>query len=302
MNFRSIILITAIFTFLALTGCQKAEPKTAASAEAKRYELTGKVISVDKQARKAKIEHEEIKGYMPAMTMNFPIKQEWVLRELKPGHRIGGVMIVEPNGDYFLDEVAISAALRDQETVEETTTEAPTDKIGKEIPDFKLTNQDGRRISMKNFRGKNLVITFIFTRCPDKDFCTLMSLNMSDLERIIRRSPDLAENTKLLSISFDPQYDTPEILRKYGAAYFGKDVPPNFDIWQLATGSEQEVKVTANYFGLNTVKEGERIAHNLRTAIIAPDGKVVKIYSGNQWKPELIMQDLQGLAANKVNS
>ena len=298
---RTFLLLLFSLSILTFSACQRAEQKSAASSEAKRYPLTGKVVSVDAAGKKAKIAHEAIEGYMPAMEMNFPIKQDWVLREVKPGNKVSGEMVIEPNGEYFLENVAISASPLDNADVNEPLREAPTDKIGKEIVNFKLKNQDGKTITATDFRGRILVLTFIFTTCPDPEFCPLMSLNMSDLEKMIRQNPELKDKARLLSISFDPQKDTPEVLRKYGVGYLGNPEKPSFDIWQLATGSEAEVQEVTGFFNLKTIKTGERLAHNLKTAIVAPDGKVVKIYAGNEWRPADVLKEVQILNSNAKN-
>lgn len=293
MNFRKILFLLSIALFF--TACQRAEQKTAASAEAKRYELSGKVISVDRAARKAKIEHDEIAGYMKSMTMDFPIKQEWVIRELKPNDKIAADLVVEPDNTFWLEEVKIMTLGRDESGAQ---SEAGKNLIGVEVPDFKLTNQDGKRFSLTDYRGKNLVLTFIFTRCPDMDMCPLMSLSFSDMEKKIRNSPELAANTKLLSITFDPEFDSPEVLKKYAVGYQGKDAKPNFDIWNLATGTPQEIKNVESFFGASATKgENDRIVHNLRTVLITADGKINKVYAGNTWKKEDILRDLQAVAA-----
>lgn len=296
MRSRLFLFLFLCASLSALSGCQQSGQMQAnrVSAEAKTYELSGKVISVDKAKKKAKIEHEEIKGYMPGMTMDFPIKQDWVLDELKPGNHIGAKLVVDKNGDYWLEEIGIVSNLQSMEGVEEQPTEAPSNKIGAEVPDFKLTNQDGKRFGFKDYRGKNLVVTFIFTRCPDADMCPRMSIQFSDLEKQLRGTP-LAENTRLLSVSFDPEYDKPEILRNYAAGYFGKDVKPDFTIWQLATGTKEEVNQVKEFFGVVATSEGaeSRIIHNLRTIVIGADGKIKKIYAGNNWKTSDILRDLQ---------
>lgn len=292
MNIRSFLLLLALISTFAVAACQRAEQKTAASADAKRYELTGKVVSVDQKNRKAKIEHDEIPGYMPAMTMDFPIKQDWVVRELKPNDRIAGVMVVEPNSNYYLDEVGIMSAGRDEGT--ESVSESGQKLVSVEVPNFQLVNQDGKKIGTSDFRGKNLLVTFIFTRCPDADMCPYMSISFSDLAKQLEKSPELADNTRLLSVTFDPQYDTPKVLREYGAAYFGKGVKPNFELWQLATGTEEEIKNITGFFGIMAQKgDGTNIIHNLRTILINPEGKIAKVYVGNAWKKEDILRDLQ---------
>lgn len=295
------LLLLVSLSILTFSACQPGGQKSAASSEAKRYPLTGKVVSVDPANKKAKIDHERIEGYMEAMEMNFPIKQEWVLRELKPGNKVSGDLVVEPNGEYFLENVAISASPLDNAEVKESLREAPTDKIGKEIVNFRLKNQDGKTITANDFRGRILVMTFIFTTCPDPQFCPLMSLNMSDLEKTIRQNPELKDKVRLLSISFDPQKDTPEVLRKYGVGYLENPEKPSFEVWQLATGTEAEVQEVTGFFNLNTIKEGERIVHNLRTAIIAPDGKVVKVFAGNDWRPADVLKEIQNLNSNAKN-
>lgn len=295
---RTLFLLLVTFSILMFSACQRAEQKSAASSEAKRYPLTGKVVSVDLAGKKAKIAHDAIEGYMPAMEMNFPIKQDWVLREVKPGNKISGELVVEPNSEYFLENVAISASPLDNADVKEELREAPTDKIGREIVNFHLKNQDGKTITAADFRGKILVLTFIFTSCPDPEFCPLMSLNMSDLEKMIRQNAELKDKVRLLSISFDPNKDTPEVLRKYGMGYLGNPQNPNFEIWQLATGTEAEVQEVTAFFNLSTIKENERLAHNLRTAIVAPDGKIVKLYGGNDWRPVDVMKEIQNLNSN----
>ncbi|MEP6923603.1 MAG: SCO family protein [Pyrinomonadaceae bacterium] len=294
---------TPAFIFLAAfaaiiaasSACQRASSKTA-ETDAKRYELDGKVISVDKQARKANIEHDEIKGYMPAMTMAFPIKDDWVIRELEPNDKISADLVVTKDAAYYIENVKIVKASRDANGNVSAVPEAGANLIGVEVPDFKLTNQNGKRFGLHDYRGKTLVITFIFTRCPDANMCPLMSINFSDLEKQLQQSPELAAKTRLLSITFDPEYDTPEVLRKYAAAYQGKDVKPNFDIWNLATGTVQEVKDVEGFLGANSFKaDDNRIVHNLRTVIVAPNGRIAKVYSGNGWKPADILRDLQTL-------
>ena len=159
------------------------------------------------------------------------------------------------------------------------------DRIGKEVPNFTLTNQDGKHISPKDFRGKAWAITFIYGKCPLPDYCVRMSTNFSDLANQLKTDSDLKNKIALLSISFDPENDTPQKLRQYGAGYLGNQNPPDFSIWQLAVGTETEVKPVAQFFGLDyrrdennnrqgktkrqawpTVSDGSRIVSGLSSA------------------------------------
>ena len=296
MLLKRVFLLIVLFSLFLYSACQRAQTKTEVPADAKRYELTGKIISVDKKAGKATVQHEEIKGYMAAMEMKFSFRQDWVVRELEPGDQINAQLIVESDSTYYLDEVGIMKAPRDENGNIVQPISSGSEKIGAAVPDFKLVNQDNKKISFKDFSGKTLVATFIYTRCPLPDQCPLMSINLSDLEKQIRADASLRDNTKLLSITFDPANDTPEALRKYGAAYFGKDTKPSFDIWQLATGDESEIKAVADFFGMQMTPDGSQIIHNLRTIIITPDGKIAKIYAGNEWRPADVLRDLQAVS------
>ncbi len=292
------IFSSAVAALILSSACQRVASKTA-DAGAKRYEFSGKVISVDKGAHQALFEHDEIKGRMHAMTMNFPIKDEWVVRELEPNDKVSADLVENSDKSFYLENVRIVKAPRDASGKVAPEIEAGANLVGVEVPDFKLTNQNGKRFGMHDFQGKTLVLTFIFTRCPDPNMCPLMSINFSDLEKELRNSPEMTANTRLLSVTFDPEYDTPEVLRKYAAAYQGNAAKPNFDIWSLATGSSQEVKDVEGFFGATSFKADDgRLAHNLRTVIVAPDGKIAKVYAGGLWKPADILRDLASTEAN----
>lgn len=276
-----------------VSACQKTAPNaTEAQGESKRYEMTGKVVSVDKSKRKAKIQHDEVKGYMPAMEMDFPIKDDWVLRELQPNQKINADLVVPANSDYHLENVKIFQ-MTEADKTNVTTYETGAEKIGTEVPDFKFVNQDSKKISINDFRGKTLIVTFIFTRCPDADMCPAMSINFSDLAKLIETDANLIDTTRLLTVTFDPKNDTPAVLKNYGIGYFGKNAAPNFEIWQLATGEEREINAALDFFGVQAKKaDGTNYVHNLRTVIISPEGKISKIHAGNIWKPDDIVRDL----------
>jgi protein SCO1/2 len=164
------------------------------------------------------------------------------------------------------------------------------------VPDFTLTNQDGKKISLADFRGKALAITFIYARCPLPDYCIKMSTNFSDLANQLKTDAEWKDKVRLLSISFDPENDTPAKLRSYGAGYLGNQNPPDFSVWQLAVGSDAEVRKIADFFGLDySTDENNKtqINHNLRTAVIDPQGNVTKIYSGNEWTPAELLTELK---------
>ncbi len=263
-----------------------------ASADAKRYTLRGKVVAVDKARKKASIAHEEVENYMPAMTMDFPIKDDWVFDELSRDADVRGDLVVDADG-YWLENVAIVAAPNPNQTplpIKEDVVQ-----IGKEVPALTLINQDGKRISLKDFRGKAAAITFIYSRCPLPEYCTKMSTNFSDLARQLQTS-DLKNDIRLLTVSFDPKIDTPKVLKDYGLAYLRGIENPDFTVWQLATGTDKEVKDIAGFFGLRyetDENDKTQFNHSLRTIVITPEGKVQKVFSGNEWTTGDLLKELQ---------
>lgn len=284
-----------LFCVLIFSACQKPQAQTA-SPEAKHFKLKGKIVAVDKAKKKATVAHDAIAGYMDAMTMEFPVKDDFVLNDLTKDADIRADLIVDKDA-FWLENFQITSAANPNQPA--PAINENVGQIGKEIPDFALTNQDGKRISTKDFRGKALALTFIYTRCPLPEYCTLMSKNFSDLALQLQNSPELKDKIRLLSISFDPQTDTPQKLKEYGLGYLGKNAKPDFIVWQLATGTDAEVRKIADFFGLQYQTDENNkavINHSLVTIVIAPDGRLQKIFNGNDWTPEELLNELESAA------
>ncbi len=284
-----------IFCIFLFSAC-KTETNSNSSANAKRYPMKGKVVSVDSAAKKAKIDHEKIEGFMDAMTMDFPIHADWVWDDLKPGSEIRAELVVDNAGKdpYYLENIGIVAAANPNGG--DPPINEKFAQIGQSVPDFTLTNQDGKLVAVSDFKGKALAITFIYARCPLPDYCIRMSTAFSDLTKIISADAELKDKVRLLSISFDPANDTPEKLRSYGIGYLGNDPKAKFDVWQIAVGKDAEVRKIAVFFGLRyEVDQNDKtqINHSLRTAVIAPDGKVTKILPGNEWTVADLKNELE---------
>ncbi|MDQ5846968.1 MAG: SCO family protein [Acidobacteriota bacterium] len=293
-----LFVIVSVFAVSVFSGC-KSEP--ARSPNEKHYELKGKVVSVEKDKHLVTIAHEDIKDYMPAMTMPFSVKDNWVLEVVKPGDHVTATYVVDGTQSW-LEDVVI--AQEGTDTTNPVTGSGAEPKPGDEIPNYRLINQDGKTIRIHDYKGKPLLLTFIFTRCQDPDQCTLMSSNFATINQELQKQPELYGKTHLLSISFDPEYDTPKVLRSYGAAFTGKYADETFETWEFASGTADEVKGIAQFFGLRYYRDEqtgkEQMIHSLRTALIGPDSKVVKIYRGNDWKPEEVLKETQNLYKPKA--
>jgi len=170
---------------------------------------------------------------------------------------------------------------------------APGDKV----PDFALRNQDGRTIHLDQFRGRELLITFIYTRCPLPNFCPRVTHNFADINRQLASDPALYNKTHLLCVTFDPDNDTPERLRAYGASYIGSDAKSAFAHWDFAAPAKLELAKLAQYFDVGITQAADNsITHTLSTTLIGADGKVVRFYSGNEWTADQVLADMRQAA------
>ena len=161
------------------------------------------------------------------------------------------------------------------------------------MPVLELRDQDGKPVTLDTFRGHPFVVTFIFTRCPIPNYCPRMSQHFAELQKAIRSSSGLTATTRLLSISFDPEFDTPAIPKQY-AKYAGADPA----IWSFATGDLKDVHRLTSGFSVLVERESGTINHGLATALINGDGKIVRIWRGNVWTPAEVMAAIEGTASH----
>jgi len=253
----------------------------------KRYELQGRVVAVDSGTREITVAHQDIPGLMPGMTMPFLVarNQDWIFGKIGPGDHIHATLVMTDRAE--LQDISFT---KGSDTASDGTSNLRIPEPGDDVPDFALVNQSGRTIHLDQFRGKPLLLTFIYTRCPVPDFCLLMSNNFSEVLKQLQKSPEAFEKAQLLSISIDPDYDKPSVLHSYGKRYVG-DVDPDFQHWQFASGSSEEVRKAADFFGLSYSQKQGQIVHTLQTVLIGSDRKIVKVYTGNQWKPAEVAAD-----------
>lgn len=275
----SLFLLIPLLLALAFGACRRNET---------RYDLKGKVVLVEKEKRLVTIAHEDVPGLMPAMTMPFTVPSQADLDFLAPDDQVSATLVVD-GSQSWLENLFVSRI--SGAPTADAASMPPEAKPGDEVPNTTLRNQDGKEIRLHNYRGKALLLTFIYTRCPLPEYCTLMSNNFAQVDRALQQTPDVYDKTHLLSVSIDPTYDTPQVLRSYGAAHTERYQQETFTHWEFASG--EQVKEMAQFFGLRYFPEKDEIVHGLKTVIIAPDGKVAKVYSGNEWKPEEVVNDLK---------
>jgi protein SCO1/2 len=294
------LLAFPLLLVIVLAGCrsgQKTPVPSSVGTDYKVYHLRGKVVSTDAARGEVTLNHEAISGLMEAMTMPYKLKDASILGELHSGDVITADVLVssDPDADMLLDHIVVVAQAK-PDTKPAVSYHVPTP--GEVVPDFKLSNQDGRPIHLGQYRGKSLVVTFIYTRCPSPDFCPRVTRYFAALEKQLAANPAIFAKSHLLCISFDPDHDTPARLRSYGASYIGSDAKNVFAHWEFAVPDQSVLTEMASFFDLGMTNEADStITHTLSTTLIGPDGKVARFYPGNEWTPEKLLADVKQLAA-----
>lgn len=283
---------------VSLTGCHRSSQPANASLT-KRYPIRGTVIRVNSEDGEVTLQHDAIPGLMEAMTMPYPVADRSALSEMHPGDKIMATILADPSAqgpvNLRLSEIVIIAQAK-PDYVQAVQYHVPAP--GDEVPDFKLLNQSDHKIELKQYRGKVLLMTFIYTRCPLADYCPRMSHNFAQIDQQLATDPKLYKDTHLLSVSFDPNYDTPKVLKSYGGAYTGKYSKETFDHWEFAAPNEKELPKMEQYFDVG-VTPGEKgtLQHSLATVLIGKDGKVIAFYPTKDWSVATVLEQVKQAAA-----
>ncbi len=259
----------------------------------KTYDVRGIVRELRVAEKEVVVRHEEIPGYMAAMTMPFPVRSMAELAGLKVGDQVAfrlHVTATNSHSDAFVVVSNAPAAVPPGVVLNDTNAfslyaDVPELKRGDTLPDYAFTNQFGNAFHLREYRGKVLVFNFIFTRCPLPDFCPRASSGIADTMRLLKSRPSVPGNWRMLSLSFDPVADTPEVLKQYGER-FGCD--PAY--WTIGTGAFDQLQPLGSHFGLyfarNVTPDNQN--HNLRTVVVDAQGRVSDILVGKDWTPEML--------------
>jgi len=281
----------ALFVPMAMSlaaGCSRAPAKT--------YLIHGQILAIDSQPSSGRTEvtlkHGDITGFMPAMTMPYAVKDPAAVSGLSAGDVIDATLVVS-GSEVYLDGIRKSGHAPlppDATAVKAMDVMQPGDLV----PDAPLVDQTGGPRKLSDWRGKALAVTFVYTRCPLPDFCPAMDRNFETLQKAIKRDAPLRARAHLVTVSFDPTHDTPAVIRRHAEAR-GADPA----VWSYLTGTPAAIEAMTSRFGVSAMADKEApgtITHNLRTAIVDTDGRLVKIYTGNEWTPESVLDDLRAHA------
>ncbi|MGN6552514.1 MAG: SCO family protein [Verrucomicrobiota bacterium] len=298
--FRFLTLHLALFfaAALALVAPQSASSAEATSTKTNQqvFQVKGLVIEVKPDEKSVKIKHEEIPGYMQAMTMFFDVKDTNDLAGIEAGDPVTFRMTVTDTYGW-IDQIRKTGPKRNDlpttGPVRFVRDVDPLD-VGDVLPEYHFTNQIGQSFSTKQFKGQALAINFLFTRCPFPTFCPQTARNFAETQQQLLALKNAPTNWHLLTISFDPEFDKPAVLKRYAERY-------NYDSnhWTFATGALIDITAIADQLGLKFWRDQNGgFDHNLRTVVIDPSSRIQTIFIGNEWTSEELVSELTKAAGS----
>jgi protein SCO1/2 len=293
VHVRRLLSLAALAAGLA--GCGQPAPQAAAPSDGlKRYPLTGEVVSADPAKNLLIVRHEEVPGVMPGMTMEFNVSPGDAAIA-KPGSRIRATLVQVQEGEFRLEKIwpddrvsksRIEAALKDLQQDTAIRGKGAYREVGESMPAFTLYDQDGKAVDSSSFRGKRILLNFIYTRCPVATMCPAATLKMMAAQKAAKEAG--LTDFQLISITFDPEFDTPGVLRTY-ATDRGIDTS-NFS---FVTGPISAVQNLMKQFGIDAIFEGGVIKHNLSTVLFDTEGRIIHRAEGSQWDPADFLNKLK---------
>lgn len=281
----------SVFGWMVLfaCGCQAAEPSAV-------YTVKGTIREISADRRTVTLQHEEIPGYMSAMTMPFPVKSPELLDGFVPGEEVRFRLVVFPRDAYINQITAVRSSPNSvgkkpsAPDPPDNQSELHLPQVGEPAPDFKLVNQDGRAVRLSDYKGKIVVLNFIYTRCPLPTYCPRLMEEFEVAQKLLRDV--MGRDVVFLTLTFDPRFDTPAVLKQYGGRY-----KADYTSWQLLSGKPEEIRKAASFFNVAywTSSQGTIESHTLSAAVVDRTGKVARFYSGQRWSGSDLARDVRAL-------
>ncbi len=307
---RCFINLLALGAILSATGCApsekpnpQTEPVVPAAQLPRVFQVRGIVKELPKTGTRLRIQHEDIPDYMPAMTMPFSVKDRAELANIQVGDTVAFTFHVAET-ESWIDQIQPIKEVQNAPSPEQPVNtfrqlrEIEPLELGDLLPNYPFINQENETVQLKDFKGKVLIFTFIYTRCPIPDYCPRMSLRFNTAYKTLKNDPQAPANWHFLTITFDPVFDTPEVLKDYAQAF-----SDNSKQWDFLTGKRIDIDALTEQFGMHFSRIRESVTdwdHNLRTIIVDPRGKIYKIYRGNTWTSETLIADIKDAAASET--
>ena len=270
---------------LLLASCQSSPPT---------YTLTGRVISKQADTQQLVIDNDNIPGFMAAMTMPYAVKDPDGFKRVQPADTIRADIIKGPSGNYWLEHLVVTGKGESRTPIAGLAQKVLM--VGDKVPDVPLLNQDGKTLHFAQFKGKALLLTFIYTRCPFPDYCPLLSRQFSTIQKELAKDPGDYKETHLMSISLDPAFDKPPVMRKYGLSYMD-DNPKGFVHWDFVSTTPADLLKLTAAFGLAYSDQNNQISHSMNTILLAKDGTVANMWPGNDWQTSEVVDVMRHTSA-----
>jgi protein SCO1 len=272
---------------IAASACNRTPPT-------KEYQLQGQILGVKPETNEVLVKHGDIPGFMPAMTMPYKVEDGKLLAGKEPGDLITATLVVGET-EAHLSKIDKTGHAAVDNTGGPEITASQILKPGDPVPDTTLVDESNTARPLTSLKGHRVALTFMYTRCPQPDFCPLMDRNFAAIQNEVKKTPGLGD-VRLVSISFDPANDTPAVLKTHA-----RDLKADPAVWHFVTASPEDIKGFAAKFGVTAEPSDESpavLTHNLSTAVIDSDGRLVKIRPGNMWTPADLIADLKAAAAS----
>ena len=280
-DMRPLSLLVAL-AFIA--SCSRDEQKP----EVVTYPLTGEVVKVDRAKGRLTVAHDDIPGFMEPMTMPFRVKDSTLFEGLAVGDTIAATLVVG-RLESWLEGIIVAGRGEPEPLRPEDIAPVRRFEIGEKLPDPSFTDQEGRPFQLSSLRGKAVAVTFIYTLCPLPDFCIRMTDHFAQTQRALGRNRALRDEWHLVSVSFDPDRDSPAVLRAYATSHGAE-----LSTWTFVTAPQSELTDFLGGFELFfSERDAGVIDHNLRTIVIDSDGRLAKVFIGNEWTPKELAEALR---------
>jgi protein SCO1 len=272
-----------------LTGMSSLHSCAGAPAP-REYELRGQVLDTRAEFNEVRMRHEEIPGYMEPMTMSFRVKDAALLEHCEPGDLVRGRLLVTERDAWIESLEKVGAAPLPVEDDEAPMPVADLLEPGRPVPDVALVDQAGAPWTPSRVQGKAMALTFTDTRCAVPESCPAINARFVAAQKAVASTPGLSGRVQFVTISIDPDYDTPDVLRHYAASLGADD-----SNWKFLTGDRETIEAFARRFGVTVMRDEATgaMAHTLRTVVVAPSGDVAKVYVGNEWTSLQLANDLE---------
>lgn len=293
--FRTGVFALSLTMVFSLAGCQRSTEQLGSATQT--FTIKGTVLAVDVSRSEITLQHDAVPGFMEAMTMPYRVERPEIANELHPGDIIRARVLTSKDSDGVYHDTRLNeiAVLAQKKLDVKPTANYHVPTKGDTIPEFAMTDQDGKALSLSQLKGKAVLLTFIYTRCPIGDFCPKMSRNFQAIRGMMQNDAALRDHVDFVSISFDPAFDTPSVLRAYGKNYVGGT---DFSHWQFARPKDDTtLHAMRQFFNVGATPESNgSLTHSLSTVLIDPQGKIADWFPGNEWEPAKVYTAMKALA------